>query len=292
MSDRFDGMRSAVKVGGLGDDEQRALAKHLRQLALLILDALHETLSRRDQLEIWAKASAHDLVSDADQSIERLIFDATRAAFPEDGFLGEEGGWVNRSKDGRNWVVDPIDGTMNFVHGFPIACSSVGVLGANGAIAGLVVDPYRDDVYFSCPGVRSTEKNGKAVSVAPGDDLSGRIVLVEVPSGVSPSVLAPVQRAVIAAGGSPRTIGSGALALSLVASGVVHGVVHAGPSIWDVAGGVALVERAGGAVLSRVGAYTFGESGPLVAASPEAALRLQATLSECVLADDAGVWPC
>jgi len=281
-----------ARTSGMRDDEAEALASHLRRLASLMLDALHETLSHRDQLEIMSKASAHDLVSDADRSIESLIFEATRAAFPDDGFLGEEGGWVNRTSGGRNWVVDPIDGTMNFVHGLPIACSSVGVLGKDGAIAGLVVDPYHDDVYLACPAIHGSEKNGEEIAVAPGGDLSGRIVLVEVPSGVSPSVLGPVQDAVIAAGGSPRTIGSGALALALVASGVVHGVVHAGPSIWDVAGGVALVEHAGGTVLSRAGAYAFGEAGPLVAASPEAAGRLQIALSSCVLADSTGMWPC
>lgn len=281
-------MPNAPIISNPDGDEPEMLDRHLRHLAALMLDALHAALSHRDRLEITVKSSAHDLVSDADRSIERLIFDLTRAVFPEDGFLGEEGGWENRAMEGRNWVVDPVDGTMNFVHGFPIACSSVGVLEAGNAIAGLVVDPYRDDVYLACQGACVSEKNGRAMTVAPGGDLSGRIVLVEVPSGVSPSVLAPVLDAVIAAGGSPRTIGSGALALALVASGVVHGVVHAGPSIWDVAGGAALVELAGGTVLSRHGPYVFGESGPLVAAGPEAAERLQATLSSCVLADSRG----
>lgn len=281
-------MPNAASSSNTSADGAEMLDQHLRRLAALMLDALHATLSHRDRLEVTVKSSPHDLVSDADRSIERLIFDFTRAVFPEDGFLGEEGGWANRSMDGRNWVVDPVDGTMNFVHGFPIACSSVGVLEAGRAIAGLVVDPYRDDVYLACHGVHGSQKNDKTISVSPGGDLAGQIVLIEVPSGVSPSVLGPVQDSVIAAGGSPRTIGSGALALALVASGVVHGVVHAGPSIWDVAGGIALVEHAGGTVLSRHGSYVFGESGPLVAASPEAAHRLQATLLSCVFADSGG----
>ena len=275
---------SSNNTSEIGSDQ---LDRHIRQLATMMLDALHATLSHRDDLEVKVKTSAHDLVSNADRSIEKLILDFTRAVFPDDGFLGEEGGWAGRSMDGRNWVVDPVDGTMNFVHGFPMACSSVGVLQSGRAIAGLIVDPYRDDVYLACQGASRSQKNDGVITVSKGDDLAGQIVLVEVPSGVSPSVLAPVQDAVIAAGGSPRTIGSGALALALVASGVVHGVVHASPSIWDVAGGVALVEQAGGIVLSRHGPYVLGASGPLVAASPEAAQRLQMALSKCVLVDSA-----
>ena len=286
MSSSLDGAtsdRASSNNASMSASEQ--LDQHIRRLATMLLEALHATLSHRDRLEVKVKTSAHDLVSNADRSIEKLILDLTRAVFPADGFLGEESGWASRSMDGRNWIVDPVDGTMNFVHGFPIACSSVGVLESGRAIAGLIVDPYRDDVYLACQGVSRSQKNDRIISVSSGDDLAGQIVLVEVPSGVSPSILAPVQDAVIAAGGSPRTIGSGALALALVASGVVHGVVHACPSIWDVAGGVALVEQAGGVVLSRRGPYVVGEVGPLVAASPEAAQRLQSALSACVLRD-------
>lgn len=267
-------------------DGPSVLEGHLRHLATRVLDALHATVGHRERLQVAVKSTAHDLVSDVDRSIERLIFDLTRPVFPEDGFLGEEGGWDRRAAVGRNWVVDPVDGTMNFVHGLPMACSSVGVLEDGDAIAGLVIDPYQDEIYLACRGACASERNGTKLTVTPGGDLSGGIVLVEVPSGVSPSVLAPVLDAVIAFGGSPRTIGSGALALALVASGVVHGVVHAGPSIWDVAGGVALVELAGGTVLSRTGRYVFGEPGPLVAASPEAADRLQGALVSCVLPDE------
>ncbi|HVB00824.1 MAG TPA: inositol monophosphatase family protein, partial [Acidimicrobiales bacterium] len=106
-------MPNAASSSNTSAGRAEMLDQHLRRLAALMLDALHATLSHRDRLEVTVKTSPHDLVSDADRSIERLIFDFTRAVFPEDGFLGEEGGWANRSMDGRNWVVDPVDGTMN-----------------------------------------------------------------------------------------------------------------------------------------------------------------------------------
>ena len=97
-------MPNAAGMSNASSDEAEMLDQHLRRLAALILDALHAMLAHRDRLEVTVKTSAHDLVSDADRSIEKLIFDFTRAVFPEDGFLGEEGGWANRSMDGRNWV--------------------------------------------------------------------------------------------------------------------------------------------------------------------------------------------
>lgn len=262
-----------------------ALEGQLRGLAPMLLDALHETLERRDELVIVTKRSAHDLVSDADRTIEALLFDAIRAAFPDDGFLGEEGGWRHGPTAVRDWIVDPIDGTMNFVHGLPWACSAVGVVERGGASAGIVVDPYRDEVYLTVSSAAGSERNGRALAVAPGGELAGGIVLLEVPSGVSPNVLAPLADAVVEAGGSPRTMGSGALAMALVAAGAVQGLVHAGPSVWDVAAGVALVEHAGGSCLGREGLYDLAEPSPLVAGSPETASRLQQVLARCPLPD-------
>ncbi len=242
-------------------------------------EALTAAFARRAELAVTQKSSAHDLVSDADRQIEARVraFVATR--HPDDAFLGEESGGHPDPLAERCWVVDPIDGTMNFVHGMPWACSSVGVLAHGVALAGIVVAPFSGDLYL-CAGAGAT-RGGERLSVAPGADLAGAMVLLEVPSGTSPSVLAPVADAVIEAGGSPRTMGSGALALALVAAGVVHGVVHAGPSIWDVAAGVALVEQAGGTVRSVVGPYVLGRPGPLIAASAPAAEVLAAALARC-----------
>ena len=254
------------------------LADDLRRLGDALRGALREAFAARGSLEVRAKSTAHDLVSDADRRIEAEVRALLAAARPEDGFVGEESGGDD-VRHGRRWVVDPIDGTMNFVHGLPWACSSVGLVEEGVATAGIVVAPFSDDLYL-CAGTGS-ERNGEAVAVAPGGDLGGAMVLLEVPSGTSPSVLAPVADMVIAAGGSPRTMGSGALAMALAAAGVVQGVVHAGPSVWDVAAGVALVTQAGGVVRSASGPYVLGEPGPLVAGSAAAAERLAEALGRC-----------
>ncbi|HLI16599.1 MAG TPA: inositol monophosphatase [Acidimicrobiales bacterium] len=255
------------------------LEASLRELGDELARRLRVAFAGRKRLGVRRKASAHDLVSDADREIEAYVRAFVHARYPEDAFLGEESGGQLASGVRRCWVVDPVDGTMNFVHGMAWAASSVGVLVEGSPLAGIVVAPFSGDVYL-CAGA-GAELGGEPLSVALGADLRGEIVLLEVPSGTSPSVLGPVADAVIAAGGSPRTMGSGALALALVASGVVHAVVHAGPSVWDVAAGVALVEQAGGTVRSALGPYRLGQPGPLVAASAPAAELLAAALARC-----------
>ena len=265
--------------GTPGDARDTDLEASLRELGGELARALRAAFAGRADLEVLRKTSAHDLVSDADREIEARVRAFVAARYPDDAFLGEESGGRPDPGAARCWVVDPIDGTMNFVHGMPWACSSVGILVGGAAVAGIVVAPFTGDLYL-CAGA-GAERSGERLSVAPGADLSGAMVLLEVPSGMSPSVLTPVADAVVAAGGSPRVMGSGALALALVAAGVVHGVVHAGPSIWDVAAGVALVEQAGGVVRSAVGPYVLGRPGPLVAAADPAAALLAAAVARC-----------
>ncbi len=256
----------------------------LEALGQLALERLDEALSRRSRLQVTQKRSAHDLVSDADRAIEEALCAEIGRLRPDAGFLGEENGWRDAAeREDLTFVVDPVDGTMNFVHGLGWACTSIGVLAGGGAVAGCIVDPYRRELFcVGGPGDHTT-CNGAAVAVADGAGLAGAVVLVEVPSAVAPGVLAPVQEAVLAAGGSPRFMGSGALALACVASGRAHAVVHAGPSIWDVAAGVALVEGAGGIVLGHEGAYHLGARGPLIAGALEHCALLGAALARCDL---------
>jgi myo-inositol-1(or 4)-monophosphatase len=254
---------------------------HLRHLAPLVASRLQEVLLQREQIEVSTKSAAYDLVTDADRSIEAWLWEETHRAFPNDGFLGEEHGWQIGPTGATDWVIDPIDGTVNFVSGLPWACCSVGALVAGAAEGGLIVDPFRADTYLTASSLGRSELNGAAVEVAPGGDLAGRVVLLEVPSGTMPSALSPVEEFVQHRDGAVRFMGSGALALAMVASGRTLAVVHLQPSIWDIAAGVALVEHAGGIVLGGDGPYVPGQPGPLVAGNPAICERLQPLLGRC-----------
>lgn len=253
----------------------------LRRSAGVASDVLRRLLAEGvDWGRVTEKTSPQDLVSDIDHAVEVAVRAVVAEELPHDAFLGEESGWQRPDGAERSWIVDPVDGTMNLVNGIPWACCSIGVMRDGEAIAGVVVEPYRGEMYLTTSPAAGVCLDGRPVGVAPDEDLAGRVVLLEVPSGASLADLAAVERAVLADGGTPRAMGSGALALAVVAAGRAHAVVHAGPSIWDVAAGVALVRHAGGVVLGPTSRYELGSPGPLVAANPAVAERLQAVLAQ------------
>jgi len=266
----------------MAESAKTVLERYLRDTSVAVTKRLQATLAGgRDRLQVSAKEGAYDIVTDVDRAIENSLWEEIHQRFPEDGFLGEEHGWRLGPTSGRDWVVDPVDGTMNFVNGLPWACCSIGVLEAGEPTAGLIVDPYRDEVYLTLSREDGTELNGHARTIAEGSDVAGKVILLEVPSGVSFTVLAGVERAVRDRGGTARVMGSGALAMALTAVGRVHGVVHYGPNAWDVAAGVALVDHAGGITLGREGRYELGRAGPLVAGNEEVCRMLQEALQSC-----------
>jgi myo-inositol-1(or 4)-monophosphatase len=254
-------------------------AQTLRELAAGLMERLGATLAAGlDSLLVATKAGVYDPVSDADRAIEDWLWERVHRAFPDDGFFGEEQGWRHGPTSRSDWVVDPIDGTVNFITGLPWACSSVAVLDSGSASAGLIVDPFHEDVYLTVSRDGRSELNDSPVRVAPGADVAGRVVLLEVPSGVSMTTLGAVAQHVVDAGGTARSMGSGALSLALVAAGRAHAVVHADPSIWDIAAGVALVQNADGVAVGRDGPYVLGTKGPLIAGNAEVCAVLQEVL--------------
>jgi len=256
--------------------------EHLRRLAPLVSAKLMEVIERRTRLDVSTKGAAYDLVTDADCSMEEWLWDETRRAFPADGFLGEERGWRAGPTGGTDWVVDPIDGTVNLVNGVGWACCSIGALFEGAPAAGLIVDPYRNEIFLTSSPDGGTELNGAPVTVAAGPALAGRLVILEVPSGTSTAALAAIAEVVLAKDGAVRSMGSGALALATVAAGRALAAVHLDPCIWDIAAGVALVEHAGGIVLAGDGPYVAGRPGPLVAGNREVCAQLQAPLRALV----------
>lgn len=271
---------STARAGaqGAAPDTSELVERHLRHLASLVLSRLQEVLEHQERLVVSTKTAVYDLVTDVDRSVEAWLWEEVHRVFPEDGFLGEEHGWRLGPTGARDWVVDPIDGTTNFASGLPWACCSIAALCSGSAGAGVIVDPYRAEIHLTASAAKGSEVNGETVRVSPGGDLEGKVVLLEVPSGVSPSVLQVVEQAVLRRGGAPRVMGSGALALASVAAGRAQATVHAGPNIWDVAAGVALVEHAGGVVLGAAAPYLLGAPGPLVAGSAETCEVLQPLL--------------
>jgi myo-inositol-1(or 4)-monophosphatase len=208
------------------------------------------------------KSSVTDPVSDADRAAEDAIRRLLAAERPDDGLLAEEGSRAEAAS-GRQWIVDPLDGTVNYLYGFPAWCVSVALKDDEGNAVGVVHDPLRDETFRAARG-HGCELNGSPVRVRERDDLSRALVA----TGFAYDQERRTEQAEVVCRVLPnvrdiRRAGAAALDLSWLAAGRLDGYWERGLRAWDWAAGRLLVEEAGGAV-----AELPGEPYGLVAAGP------------------------
>lgn len=197
----------------------------------------------RENLIIERKGR-QDFVSEADKACEVFVADVLLKAFPEDAFLGEEGGLQNAGGE-ATWIIDPIDGTSNFIAGIPIWCVSLGLVIDNQPVLGVVYNPTTEELYAGRIG-DGAYLNGKRIRVSTVRRLE------EARMGLGFSYRRPVQEhvkavsACLEASCEYTRFGSGALGMAFAADGRLDGYyeVHINP--WDVAAGLVLVTEAGG----------------------------------------------
>jgi len=188
-----------------------------------------------------------DLVTEADRASERLIVSRLRASWPGHDIVGEEG---TRDEHGSafRWYVDPLDGTTNFAHGYPVFCVSMGLEHEGKLIAGILYDPTRDELFAAEKGSGAT-LNGKAIHVSSTTTLSESILGTGFPSfkrHKNPNIHFYHQITLRSHG--IRRAGSAALDLANVAAGRYDGFWEFNLNPWDTSAGVLLVQEAGGTV--------------------------------------------
>ncbi len=199
------------------------------------------------------KSSPVDIVTEVDKAAESLIYDRLMAARPDDGFLGEEGG-SSRSTSGVTWVVDPIDGTVNFLYGIPQYSISIAASLDDRVVAGVVVNVETREVFAATHGGGAT-CNGRPLRVRAVVPLSQRLVI----TGFSYLVeLRAMQAAAVASMLSEvrdiRRLGSAALDLCAVGAGRADAYVEEGLNPWDMAAGGLVATEAGARLEVCVGA--------------------------------------
>jgi myo-inositol-1(or 4)-monophosphatase len=198
---------------------------------------------RRESLAIERKGR-QDFVSEADKACEAFVAEALLRAFPEDAFLGEEGGLQNEG-GAATWIIDPIDGTSNFIAGIPIWCVSLGLVIGNQAVLGVVYNPATEELYAARAG-EGAYLNGKRIRVSTAHRLE------EARIGLGFSYRRPVQdhvkavSACLEASCEYTRFGSGALGMAFAADGRLDGYYEVHINAWDVAAGLVLVSEAGG----------------------------------------------
>jgi myo-inositol-1(or 4)-monophosphatase len=239
----FTAGRYTAGVSERADDELLALAVDVARAAgALLLDRF-----QRPATGVERKSSATDMVSDADRDAERLIRAMITAVRPRDGLLGEEGADI-AGESGLLWVVDPLDGTTNYLYGLPIWSVSIACEDASGGVVGVVFDPCRDELFAAERG-RGATLNGRPVKASQGDDLSR--ALIGTGFSYEPEMRGHQARVLAELLSQVRDIrrgGSAAIDLAWVACGRLDGYYELGTRHWDRAAGMLLVSEAGGVV--------------------------------------------
>lgn len=203
-------------------------------------------LPRVDQLKISAKG-ANDFVTEVDRNAEAAIIQTVRKAYPDHAILGEESG---QSGDGDvTWIVDPLDGTTNFLHGFPQFAVSIGIQVRGRLEHGVVYNPYNQELYCASRGEGAT-LDGKRIRVSKAAGIPGSLIGTGFPFRATQDrghYLRMLDVVMTQAAGIRRA-GAAALDLAYVAAGRLDGFWELGLKPWDMAAGIVLIREAGGQV--------------------------------------------
>ena len=229
-----------------------------------------------------AQKQVNDFVTEVDQASEQIIIDTLLGAYPTHGILAEETGSQHGNPDSDYiWIIDPLDGTTNFIHGFPVYCVSI-ALSYKGKIEHAVVyDPSRNDLFTATRG-RGAFLNECRIRVSKRTQLKDCLISTGFPFRPGDNLrhylrmFADVTERVAGV----RRPGSAALDLAYVAAGFTDGFFETGLSIWDIAAGSLLVTEAGGLVGNFTGEADFLEQRECLAGNPRAYGQLVSILSK------------
>ena len=211
-----------------------------------------------------SKGEAQDWVSIADHAVESHIRQALTRRFPDDDMLGEEAGG---SVSERVWVVDPIDGTLNFVHGMRYWCVSIAYIEAGVRRVGAIYDPSLDELFVGATGM-GARCNGASIRVSNCRSLDRALVAQGYVHRHDFDRHCALQRALLASGAAVKDAGAGALMLAHVAAGRFDAYYEAHMHPWDASAGLLLIEEAGGRVAPYPGPNGLAAGGRVLAATP------------------------
>ncbi|MEE2777039.1 MAG: inositol monophosphatase family protein [Acidobacteriota bacterium] len=212
----------------------------------------------------------NDYVSRADRESEDAVVGAIRSAFPGHTVLGEEGGEsVGEASSEYRWIVDPLDGTTNFLRGVPYFCVSIACQRRGETVAGVVLDPIRDDLFVASRG-GGASRNGEPIQVRE-QALKGAFLATGFPFKAHPALetYLAIFRDLFLETRAIRRCGAAALDLAYTARGVYDGFFEFRLQPWDLAAGALLIEEAGGAVSDLDGGDAYVDGGSLLAGTPE-----------------------
>jgi myo-inositol-1(or 4)-monophosphatase len=228
-----------------GSANLNLMIKAARKVGRMLVKDFREV----ENLQVSAKGPG-DFVSKADREAERVLKEELLGARPTYGWLGEETGGQAGEDPTRRWIVDPLDGTTNFLHGMPHWAISIALEHKGEIVSGVVYDPAKDEMFFAEKGAGAWLNDNRRLRVSGRRSLTDCVFATGVPFGAKTTLPAMVQdlaRLMPACAGMRRW-GAAALDLAYVAAGRFDGFWERELNAWDVAAGILLVKEAGGMV--------------------------------------------
>lgn len=236
--------------------------------ARLAGDIIIRHMDQVDRLQITAKNS-HDYFSEVDIKAEQLIINTIHKAYPSHSILAEESGLIEADAQ-YTWIIDPLDGTSNYLHGFPFFSVSIALQIKGRVEHGVVYDPLRHECFAASRG-RGARLNDRRIRVSKQTLLSASLLGTGIPFrdlALAQRYL-PTLEALAGKCSGVRRTGSAALDLAYLASGRLDGFWQLGLRPWDIAAGTLLIREAGGLVSDVHGGDDFLKSGDVVAGTPK-----------------------
>ncbi|XP_068956293.1 inositol monophosphatase 1 isoform X3 [Petaurus breviceps papuanus] len=230
----------------------------------------------KNEMAVMMKSSPADLVTATDQKVEKMMLSAIKERFPSHSFIGEESvaaGEYSVLTDNPTWIIDPIDGTTNFVHRFPFVAVSIGFVVGKKMEFGVVYSCIEDKMYTGRKG-KGAFCNDQRLQVSGQEDITKSILLTELGSSREPEIvkiiLSNMERLLCIPIHGIRGVGTAAVNMCLVASGGADAYYEMGIHCWDMAGAGVIITEAGGVLLDVTGGPFDLMSRRIIAASSRA----------------------
>lgn len=249
-------------------------------------DIILRSFDKLDSLKVEVK-QANDFVTQVDRNAEQIIIHALRKSYPNHGFLGEESGLKPGHGTGAEylWVIDPLDGTTNFLHGLGHFAVSIACIYRNRAEHAVVYDPVRDEAFCASRGY-GARLNGYRLRVSGRPGLNGALLATGIPFREDQKKYTEhyfnMLKALSENTAGIRRFGAAALDIAYVAAGRFDGFWEMGLQWWDMAAGCLLVTESGGLVSDLRGGNKYKETGNLVCGTPKCFKEILTRIRPCV----------
>lgn len=231
-------------------------------------DSLIRNMNKLEKLKVEQKGR-NDFVSDADHAAEQAVIEIIHKHYPDHAIQAEESGSYGDSD--YTWIIDPLDGTTNYLHGFPVFCVSVALAHKGRVEHGAIYDPLRQEIFSASRG-QGAQLDGRKIRVSGVTDVSRALLGTGFPYRQSNEALEPYMRMLVSAIKETtgiRRAGAAALDLCYVAAGRLDAFWETGLMPWDLAAGALIIREAGGIVSGLDGSENFMETGHVLCGTPK-----------------------